>query len=226
MSAHWQASTTGQRKNAPLAAEGQTAAFSTKSAYETTNPIRLSSVAVELHENAKSIEAWSATLTDKQRHPSSNVRAGAPVNGNAPATYSGDARAAWRRQISISGAPHMLCQACGFHLANKGHDTRALEHYLGGNTSSTRSVTQIRRQIASGTSGTTFVRSRPRRVARGSCYFSTKDGKNDLIADFNLIKNVVILGIFRLFIFRLVRIMHLTVVRYDVARKIPVVRIH
>jgi len=27
--------------------------------------------------------------------------------------------------------PHMLCHACGFKLANDGHDTRALQHYLG-----------------------------------------------------------------------------------------------
>jgi site-specific recombinase XerD len=27
--------------------------------------------------------------------------------------------------------PHMLRQACGFKLANDGHDTRSLQHYLG-----------------------------------------------------------------------------------------------
>ena len=27
--------------------------------------------------------------------------------------------------------PHMLRHACGFALANAGHDTRALQHYLG-----------------------------------------------------------------------------------------------
>src|SRR5262245_27849641 len=27
--------------------------------------------------------------------------------------------------------PHMLRQACGYKLANDGHDTRALQHYLG-----------------------------------------------------------------------------------------------
>ena len=27
--------------------------------------------------------------------------------------------------------PHMLRHACGFKLANVGHDTRALQHYLG-----------------------------------------------------------------------------------------------
>jgi site-specific recombinase XerD len=27
--------------------------------------------------------------------------------------------------------PHMLRHACGYTLANDGHDTRALQHYLG-----------------------------------------------------------------------------------------------
>jgi Phage integrase family len=27
--------------------------------------------------------------------------------------------------------PHMLRHTCGFKLANDGHDTRALQHYLG-----------------------------------------------------------------------------------------------
>jgi len=27
--------------------------------------------------------------------------------------------------------PHMLRHACGFYLANQGHDTRAIQHYLG-----------------------------------------------------------------------------------------------
>jgi site-specific recombinase XerD len=27
--------------------------------------------------------------------------------------------------------PHMLCHACGYKLANDGHDTWALQHYLG-----------------------------------------------------------------------------------------------
>jgi site-specific recombinase XerD len=29
--------------------------------------------------------------------------------------------------------PHMLRHTCGFKLANDGHDTRALQHYLGHN---------------------------------------------------------------------------------------------
>ena len=30
--------------------------------------------------------------------------------------------------------PHMLRHACGFKLANDGHDTRALQHYPGHKT--------------------------------------------------------------------------------------------
>jgi len=33
--------------------------------------------------------------------------------------------------ISFPVHPHMLRHACGFKLANDGHDTRALQHYLG-----------------------------------------------------------------------------------------------
>ena len=35
------------------------------------------------------------------------------------------------RQDAIPIHPHMLRHACGFKLANDGHDTRALQHYLG-----------------------------------------------------------------------------------------------
>jgi len=40
--------------------------------------------------------------------------------------------------------PHMLRHACGFKLANDGHDTRALQHYLGHKNSSV-SVRSARR---------------------------------------------------------------------------------
>jgi integrase len=36
-----------------------------------------------------------------------------------------------RSQTWVQGAPHMLRHACGYALANKGHDTRALQVYLG-----------------------------------------------------------------------------------------------
>ena len=34
-------------------------------------------------------------------------------------------------KLPFSIHPHMLRHACGFKLANDGHDTRALQHYLG-----------------------------------------------------------------------------------------------
>jgi integrase len=43
---------------------------------------------------------------------------------------------AWSRagiaaKMGFKARPHMLRHACGFALANKGHDTRALQSYLG-----------------------------------------------------------------------------------------------
>ncbi len=62
------------------------------------------SVAIELHENAPAIEAWRATLPEKQRkrlvHPLSNVRrwrVATSSNGKCPQDLKRDATAAWRR---------------------------------------------------------------------------------------------------------------------------------
>ena len=41
------------------------------------------------------------------------------------------ARAGQRAGIPFPVHPHMLRHACGFKLANDGHDTRAVQHYLG-----------------------------------------------------------------------------------------------
>ena len=41
------------------------------------------------------------------------------------------ARAGESAQIGFSVHPHMLRHACGYKLANDGHDTRAIQHYLG-----------------------------------------------------------------------------------------------
>jgi integrase len=51
-----------------------------------------------------------------------------------PFTTAGFARivaAATRASLEIKAHPHMLRHACGFKLANDGHDTRALQAYLG-----------------------------------------------------------------------------------------------
>lgn len=41
------------------------------------------------------------------------------------------ARAGELARLPFPVHPHMLRHACGFKLANEGHDTRALQHYLG-----------------------------------------------------------------------------------------------
>jgi site-specific recombinase XerD len=54
---------------------------------------------------------------------------------DAPFTTAGFARMVERASKSASlglkAHPHMLRHACGFALANAGHDTRALQAYLG-----------------------------------------------------------------------------------------------
>jgi site-specific recombinase XerD len=35
-----------------------------------------------------------------------------------------------RGRVRLQGSSHMLRHACGYALANKGHDTRALQAYL------------------------------------------------------------------------------------------------
>ena len=40
-------------------------------------------------------------------------------------------RAGEAAKLGFKAHPHMLRHACGFALANKGHDTRSLQAYLG-----------------------------------------------------------------------------------------------
>jgi site-specific recombinase XerD len=40
-------------------------------------------------------------------------------------------RAGIEAKLGFKAHPHMLRHACGYSLANKGHDTRALQAYLG-----------------------------------------------------------------------------------------------
>jgi integrase len=53
----------------------------------------------------------------------------------APLTTAGFARMVERAgetaELGFKAHPHMLRHACGYALANKGHDTRALQAYLG-----------------------------------------------------------------------------------------------
>jgi site-specific recombinase XerD len=52
---------------------------------------------------------------------------------DAPFTSAGFARMIDERvaKLSLKAHPHMLHHACGYALANRAHDTRALETYLG-----------------------------------------------------------------------------------------------
>ena len=36
-----------------------------------------------------------------------------------------------RARLAFKGRPHMLRHSCGYHLANKGFDTRLIQDYLG-----------------------------------------------------------------------------------------------
>ncbi|MGB7934534.1 MAG: tyrosine-type recombinase/integrase [Gammaproteobacteria bacterium] len=40
-------------------------------------------------------------------------------------------RAGEQARIAFLVHPHMLRHGCGFKLANDGHDTRAIQHYMG-----------------------------------------------------------------------------------------------
>ena len=76
----------------------------------------------------------------------------------SPFTTSGFARMVERAgveaKLGFPAHPHMLRHACGFALANKGHDTRALQAYLGATaTSSTPCDTPSCRREGSRTSG-------------------------------------------------------------------------
>jgi site-specific recombinase XerD len=54
---------------------------------------------------------------------------------NGPFSTAGFARLVERAGaeagLPFTAHPHMLRHACGYKLANDGHDTRALQHYLG-----------------------------------------------------------------------------------------------
>jgi hypothetical protein len=64
--------------------------------------------------------------------------------------------------------PHMLRHSAGYKLANDGHDTRALAHWLGHRTSRTRCGTRSLRWGGSRTSGRTSTAADSRSNARGT----------------------------------------------------------
>jgi integrase len=80
----------------------------------------------------------------------------------SPFTTAGFARMVERAgeaaRLALKVHPHMLRHACGFALANKGHDTRALQAYLGHCNISTRCDTPNCRRAGSRTSGDDRIR--------------------------------------------------------------------
>jgi Phage integrase family len=77
----------------------------------------------------------------------------------SPFTTAGFARmierAAAGADLEIKAHPHMLPHACGYALANKGHDTRAIQGWLGHRSITSTAVYTARRwrRTGSGTSG-------------------------------------------------------------------------
>ena len=63
------------------------------------------------------------------------MRRSYPLERVSPFTNAGFARMLERAgtvlKLSFNPHPHMVRHACGFALANRGHDTRALQAYLG-----------------------------------------------------------------------------------------------
>ena len=70
-----------------------------------------------------------------QRQQGSVAACPSIVRDASPFTTAGFARMVERAgveaKLGFPAHPHMLRHACGFALANKGHDTRALQAYLG-----------------------------------------------------------------------------------------------
>src|SRR6516165_4119108 len=69
----------------------------------------------------------NASRTPSRR--SCSPRAGAPFTSAGFARMI--ERAGVEAKFGFKPHPHMLLHACGYALANRGHDTRALQAYLG-----------------------------------------------------------------------------------------------
>jgi site-specific recombinase XerD len=69
---------------------------------------------------------------------------GAPLS--APGFSRIIERAAITADLGIKAHAHMLRDACGYKLANDGHDTRAIQAYLGRNIQNTTRYTALARQ--------------------------------------------------------------------------------
>jgi site-specific recombinase XerD len=77
----------------------------------------------------------------------------------SPFTTAGFARmierAAGSAGLDLKAHPHMLRHACGYALANKGHDTRVIQAWLGHRSITSTAIYRPWRQTGSRTSGGT-----------------------------------------------------------------------
>jgi site-specific recombinase XerD len=73
--------------------------------------------------------------TAASARPGAQITLRVRLGAGAPFTTAGFARmierAGIEAKLGFKAHPHMLRHACGYALANKGHDTRALQAYLG-----------------------------------------------------------------------------------------------
>jgi site-specific recombinase XerD len=78
---------------------------------------------------------WSLHLLRLQREQDPKSTYVFTSERGAPFSSAGFARiverASKQAKLRFKAHPHMLRHACGYALANKGHDTRALQAYLG-----------------------------------------------------------------------------------------------
>ena len=78
-------------------------------------------------------EMWALRKLQREQDPKSPFVF--TSERGSPFTTAGFARMVERAgveaKLGFPAHPHMLRHACGFALANKGHDTRALQAYLG-----------------------------------------------------------------------------------------------
>jgi site-specific recombinase XerD len=71
------------------------------------------------------------SLTSEDAAPAGVIDEAVATKEDAAALQSLLERATEAAGLGLKVHPHMLRHACGFALANKGHDTRALQAYLG-----------------------------------------------------------------------------------------------
>ena len=103
-----------------------------------------------------------------QREQAAQVALRVHLGAGAPFTTAGFARMVERAgseaKLGFKAHPHMLRHACGYALANRGHDTRALQAISGTATSSIRCAIPIGPDAVQGLLAELTCRSYPRAV--------------------------------------------------------------